>query len=396
MRPSPVVAEDDADPYPRFSAAEMTRRRQALHEVMDRRDVAHVLLYGAERAGTAVPWLTGWPVTREAAVLVTPGEPDVLFVQFANHVPLAAELARDADVRWGGPDTIAAVREALRRPSADRPRVGVIGALPYRAHAGLAGSAEPVDLGADYVALRMTKSPEEVAWLREGARLSDLGVAALERGLRVGMTEYELADLVERAYVPLGGTTHIHYFGVTSMVDPHRCVPAQFGSVRRVREGDVLTLELSASYWGYPGQVLRTWTVAADPTPLYRRLHDTAEAALAAMLGVLRDGARPADLAAAASVIEDAGLTTCDDLVHGFGGGYLPPVIGGGSRPHTPVADMTLRPGMTLVVQPNVVTPDGRDGRDRRAGVQTGELVAVTRDGYERLHRAPSGLRRLH
>ena len=40
---------------------------------------------------------------------------------------------------------------------------------------------------------------------------------------------------------------------------------------------------------------------------------------------------------------------------------------------------------MTVVIQPNVVTPDGR------AGVQTGEMVLVTATGIERLHAMPRG-----
>jgi hypothetical protein len=42
---------------------------------------------------------------------------------------------------------------------------------------------------------------------------------------------------------------------------------------------------------------------------------------------------------------------------------------------------------MTVVVQPNVVTPD------RSAGVQTGELLLVTETGAQRLHDYPPGLR---
>jgi Xaa-Pro dipeptidase len=41
---------------------------------------------------------------------------------------------------------------------------------------------------------------------------------------------------------------------------------------------------------------------------------------------------------------------------------------------------------MTIVVQPNVVTPDGH------AGVQTGELLLVTEHGPRRLHAYPQGL----
>ena len=42
---------------------------------------------------------------------------------------------------------------------------------------------------------------------------------------------------------------------------------------------------------------------------------------------------------------------------------------------------------MTVVIQPNVVT------RDHKAGVQTGEMVLVTRDGIERMHAVPRGFR---
>jgi hypothetical protein len=43
---------------------------------------------------------------------------------------------------------------------------------------------------------------------------------------------------------------------------------------------------------------------------------------------------------------------------------------------------------MTVVVQPNVVTPD------LTAGVQTGELVEITADGARSLHAFPRGILR--
>jgi Xaa-Pro dipeptidase len=100
---------------------------------------------------------------------------------------------------------------------------------------------------------------------------------------------------------------------------------------------------------------------------------------------VLRPGCTPAEIVEAAGVIEDAGYTIVDDLVHGFGGGYLPPVLGSRSRPAGPLPDLTLAAGMTLVVQPNVTT------LDHRAGVQTGELMLITETGAESLHAVPRG-----
>jgi Xaa-Pro dipeptidase len=375
---------------PRFSSAEMVRRRAALESVMAERDVGHLLIYGAQRAGGAVQWLTQWPVTTEAAVIVSPGRRDVMFVQFRNHVPQAKLLAEDAEVHWGGASTMAAVAEELMKRGAFDLRLGVMGPLSFANARALEGScAGLVDLGRDFVRLRLTKSEEEVDWFRVGAALTDAGMHALKAALRPGVTEHQLADAIERAYVGLGGSTVIHYLGITSMADPAVHVPRQFTSNRVVRKGDLAMAELTASFRDYGGQVLRSFTVG-PPSPLYRDLHGVAEAALNAITGILRPGVTMQEIVDASAMIEDAGFTTCDDLVHGFGGGYLPPVLGSKSRQAAgSLPDMTLEKNMMLVVQPNVIT------RDERAGVQTGELFLITANGCESLHRFPRGLQEL-
>jgi Xaa-Pro dipeptidase len=377
------------EPYPRFSAGEMARRRAALEAVMAEHDVAHMLVYGANRFGSAVGWLTRWPVTREALVVVTPGERDVLLVDFYNHVPNAMRIATEAEVRPAAPLGIAAAVDELRARGAAGRRVGLIGPLGHRGHARLAALASGVvELDAAYTRLRLVKSPEEVEWLRIGCELTDRAVTALRDGARPGLDERELSDLVERAYVGRGGTTHIHYFAATSMAAPAQAVPAQWPSTRKLEAGDALTCEISASWWDHPGQLLRTFAVDAEPEPLYRELHVAADAAFDAIAGVLRPGATAHDVVAAAGVIEEAGFTTRDDLLHGFVGGYLPPVLGSPSRQLGPVPDFTFVAGMTVVIQPNVVT------RDETAGVQTGELVLIGDDGPERLHAVERGLLR--
>lgn len=74
--------------------------------------------------------------------------------------------------------------------------------------------------------------------------------------------------------------------------------------------------------------------------------------------------------------------------MQGFGGGYLPPVVPAPGRTMA-TPDFVPAAGITVVVQPNVVT------RDQRAGVQTGELLLVTEEGPQRLHTFPPGLQRV-
>jgi Xaa-Pro aminopeptidase len=376
-----------AEPDPRFSEAEMQRRHDAIAALLRERDLDHLVVYGANRFGSAVAWLTRWPVTREAYVVITPGKRDALFVDFYNHVPNATQIATEADVSGLEAKGPARPLEELRRRGAAGKRIGLMGPLGYKAYAKLdelAGEVVPLD--AEMTKLRLIKSDEELEWLRVGCRLTDEAVGALREAALPGVSERDLGNAVERAYVGHGGTTHIHYFAVTSMAEPDMPAPAQWPSSKRLASGDVLVCEISASWWDYTGQVLRTFTVDAPPTPLFLEMHGVADAAFDAVAGKLRAGATAEELVDASSVIEDAGFTIRDDLVHGFVGGYLPPVLGSRSRMLSGVPEFTFEAGMTVVVQPNVCT------LDEKAGVQTGELVVVTEHGYEPLHTFPRGL----
>jgi len=384
----PRLAQIHAAEYPRFSDTEMARRRAALELVMRHADVDHLLVCGEQRAGTGVGWLTSWSATTEAIVIVAPPERQVMYMEWYNHWPLAKLLARDTEVRWGEHRGIDKVIADLKTRKVKR--LGFMGFLGLSKLRKLEAAFGPlVDLNHEYVKLRLIKSAEEIDWMRIACALTDLAIGALRREARTGMTERELGALCEAAYHPHGGVTFIHYFLATPMADPQYCVPRQLASGRKIRKGDVIATEITAQFFDYPGQVLRSFVVASEPTPLFRRLHETAEAAFDAVTGVIRHGTTMQQIIDAAEVIEDAGFTVYDDLMHGFGGGYFPPVLGSRSRPAGPLPHLTLQAGMTCVVQPNVVTPD------QRAGVQVGELVLVTESGFERLHAADRGFFRI-
>ena len=382
----PDLIELLAQKYPRFSHAEMFRRHRAIEDLMETKSIDHLLIYGIGGRGSAVTWLSQWLVTNEAQLVVSSGERDALFVQHFNHVPLAIKLASEATVDWGGASTISTSINELRRRGALQGSVGIIGPLPLAGSRALEAALGTVlDLNADYNCLRLIKSPEELVWFRLGARLADLSIEALSEQLRPGVSERDLVKIVEMAYHSYGGINGIHYFAVNAMSDPQYCVPRQHPSNRLVQRGDVLTTEITANFFDYGGQVLRTFSVGEELSPLYKELHDVADLAYREIVKCLLPGTHVAQLVEAARVIENAGFTTFDDLVHGYGGGYLPPILGSLSRPNEPIIDMVLREGMMLVVQPNVVTTD------HRAGVQTGECLVITPNGPERLHVSPQG-----
>jgi Xaa-Pro aminopeptidase len=351
---------------------------------MDRHDVGQLVVYGAGRAPD-VQYLSNWPGTREAYLLLPrQGEPTLL-VQFNNHVPNAARTSVVADVRWAG-NSSEAVVEAIRDRREGGLRLGIVGAIPWstaqRIRARVPG-IELVDLTPELRALRSIASAEELAMIREAARITDLAMEALQREVRPRLRENELAGIVESAIARGGGTPGIHFMSTTPMRAPEIGVPAQVQSTRIIEKGDVLITEITAHHWGYGGQIHRAYAIGADPTDEYRRIHDAAVETYERICAVLRDGATVADVLDAAEISHERGYTTYDDLLHGTD--QLPPVLqtrraARGPQPE----DFTFREDMVVVVQPNLV----RDSSGRM-GVQVGETVRVTRKGPERLHRYP-------
>jgi Xaa-Pro dipeptidase len=375
---------------PHFSATEMARRRCALADALADAGARHTLIVGTDRRMSALQWLTGLPSSNLNIGVLSAGEQDVLLVPYPNHVPQAQVLAPDARVIWDAKGPAAIALETLLARGAKGQTVGLIGQCNYSlVQQIMAAGCKLVDLNRAYNTMRLIKSEEEFDWARIGCAFSDLGIEALANDIRPGQSEHELATIIERAYLPWGGVTQIHYVGLAAMADPDCCVPSQFPRARRVAAGDVVFAEISALFWAYSGQVLRTYAVAAEPSPLYRDLHAVAEATFQAVLKVLKPGATPDDILDATAVIGKSDFTVCDDLLHGFIGGYLPPVLGTRERPSGPIPDMALKENMAVVLQPSIVTRDGK------AGVQTGECLRITKTGVERLHQAPWGFRRV-
>lgn len=383
----PGAPDPDAAPYPRFTPGEYERRYRAVDALRAEAGCDAVIVFGSSQARHELQYLTAWPARQEGWLILVPGAPPALLVQLYNHVPNAAEMAIVERVEWAGQVSAESVAGELLRHGVRR--VGIVGAIAWQAHLRLAralGDAEIVDLTPAFRRMRLVKSDEEIAWTRRGAALCDLGLAALVAEARPGLREYELGALVEHAYGRVGGQHGICFIATAPMRGGGRYVPAQNWSSRRLEAGDSIMIELSAGIGGYTGQVLRTIAVGEEPPPAYRALHDLADRAFATLAAAVAPGRTAAELLATAGLIEEAGATVCDDVIHGYGGGYLAPVLRTPATNHGAPPDLTLRPGMMVVVQPNVITPD------RRLGVQTGELLLVTDEGSVSLHAAPRGL----
>ena len=378
----------------RFSPAEMARRYALARGLLADLGLDFLVVFGnsgVNRHNHANAFsLSQWQDLHHC-YLVVPREGEMtLLVGLVNHVPNAREVSDVPAIEWGGYEpgtTIAALVHG---------RVGLVGVnatwgdgMPWRHYLDLqASGVELVEVTREYASLRRIKSAEEIERLRGAAELSDLAITTLVEVAKPGVAETELVARVEESYRRRGGTTRITFLRSMPMHAPNGCLPAQNPSARRLERGDVIITEFSASLAGYSGQVHRPVFVGAEPTHEWRALFDAAKDAYERITAGMTPGSTEGDVIANASVIGERGYAIYDDLIHGYGTDYGPPLVdrscvGYWKDGREPPAGRTIEEGMTIVVQPNPITPD------ERMGLQLGALTVVTPGGAESLHGLP-------
>jgi len=392
MSPAPPI-------FPRFSDTEYKRRHDLVRRKMAERGLDAVVAAGDSTFRNSnhanVYWLTSWfdPYCCYA-VVPREGEP---FLVISNE--LYIHTARRASVV---PDVSGsftpgrAIGERLNDLGLGKGRIGLAGvrnvgraSMPYEHQKDLAAAmpdAHFEDAMEVMQAARLIKSAEEIEWFEKGADFTDRSVAAIAANLRAGMPEYELSHHIHNAFLKDGGALMFHFLGCTPMDAPEIIFPWQYPSTRVVQRGDILMTEISAGYWGYCGQIQRPFAVGAPPTPEYQRLYDLAAECYRRVFDAIRPGATDGDIRAAASFIETSGCRTRDVLLHGWGVTIEPPRADlPGAMIKRELLPFTLEPGMLLVIQPHVVSPDCK------RAVQVGNLVVVEKSGARSLQRAPIG-----
>jgi Xaa-Pro dipeptidase len=375
--------------FPRYSEAEYTRRWERLRSIMSAADVDVAIVAGSGSGRAEVQFLTNAPVRWESLLVVSAsdeGDPKIV-MSLDNH---AAGLQpwSTVPIEAVGPDVAGEVAREVVRRSGSGGTVGLLGPVSERTASALRAALPGctfVGLGPAFTRERMIKSEEELAWTRYGAAICDHAVSRFLDEARPGLREDELGGIMHAAVLAVGGQLGILFLASASMVTGGAVAPLQTWSRRPTTAEDLVVFELSAGFGGATGQILRTVSLGAAPSDVVRELHAVADRTFERIFETIAPGVPFEALEAVGAEIEDAGFSIVDDLVHGYGGGYLQPhVRTPGTRREAP-GDGVLEPDMLLVIQPNVVTPD------RRFGVQTGELIVVTEAGAESMHSAPRG-----
>ena len=239
-------------------------------------------------------------------------------------------------------------------------------------------AVEPVAM--PFAELRKDKDAQEIEALRRACEVSDIALAEVLPQVRIGMTEKELAFLLETTMVRCGAEDRA--FESIVAAGEHSAIPHHSPTSRPIGRGDLLKIDFGALVDGYHADETRTFVIG-QPADWQVEIHAVVAASQLAGRQALRAGVTLQEVDhASRQVIVDAGYG--ENFNHGLGHGV-------GLQIHeepffSPTGTSTLAAGYVLTIEPGVYLPG-------QGGVRIEDTLAVGQDSAESLTTTPRELR---
>lgn len=339
---------------------EFEERIKNIRRHMEKRGLDALLVYGDEYRKENLRYVSNyWPIFERGALLITPSGSPLLLC-----APEGEQMAREMSV-WQElrliPDFLCVtVPDKIEYPLAHYSsfgkladdirgkgklnKLGVVGkdAMSADLYENIlaAFACEVEDCNDILFALRKIKSANEVACIREAARIADKGMQAIMEADIIGLSEIAACAIAEEA-ARREGAEHIIFTVFGSGDRTHTIVGRP--SRKIIEDGDMIMLALAIQYEGYVATCEAPFAVG-NYSEQTRRVIDTLIRASAAGLPYLKGGEPMKHFVRAVKeVFREAGLEKYD---------VYPPLHGiGCAEAESPYPDEntedTFKPGMT-------------------------------------------------
>ncbi len=378
---------------PTFSAAEMGARLATLRAHMAENDIGHVLFTSYHSINYYADFL-----------YCSFGRPYALVVNQDKSITISANIDGGQPWRRSFGDNVIYTDwqrdnyfRAIQREIADGGRLGIeldhITVQNFKKLGDALPGSEFVDIAAAAMRMRMVKSDEEIALIRHGARIGDIGGAACVEAIAVGVPEHEVALASTRAMVREIAKTYPHaelmdswtWFQSGINTDgAHNPVTS-----KRIARGDILSLNCFPMIAGYYTALERTlfceaasdrhlelWNINCD---VHRR-----------GLALIRPGARCCDIAAELNEIYlEHDVLQYRSFGYGHSFGVLCHYYGreAGLELREDI-ETVLEPNMVISMEPMIMLPETMPGA---GGYREHDILVVTEDGADNITKFPFG-----
>jgi creatinase len=248
-------------------------------------------------------------------------------------------------------------------------------------------------LAASMMEQRMRKSPAEIALIREGARVADVGGYAIRDTARAGLREIDVAmagrDAMEAEIAKSFPDaeyrdTWVWFQSGLNTDGAHNPVTG-----RVLERGDILSLNTFPMISGYYTALERTLFVQeVDPVSL--KIWEANVAAHEYGMSLLKPGKSCAEITEAINVFfAERDLLQYRSFGYGHSFGILSHYYGreAGLELREDI-DTVLEPGMVISMEPMVTIPQGQPGA---GGYREHDILVITEDGNDNITGYPFG-----
>ncbi len=250
-----------------------------------------------------------------------------------------------------------------------------------------------VDMAPATMRQRMHKSPAEIALIRQGAAVADIGGHAIRDAIRVGTREIDVAmagrdamelEIARRFPDAEYRDTWVWFQSGINTDGAHNPVTA-----RQLQPGDILSLNTFPMISGYYTALERTLFVSeVDPASL--AIWQANVAAHEYGMSLLKPGASCADITARINAfLAERDLLQYRTFGYGHSFGILSHYYGreAGLELREDI-DTVLEPGMVISMEPMLTIPQGQPGA---GGYREHDILIITEDGNENITGYPYG-----
>jgi Xaa-Pro aminopeptidase len=226
-----------------------------------------------------------------------------------------------------------------------------------------------------YLRVKAIKSENEMKIIRRLSEIGDLALNAAVEAMVPGVTELEVAGEAEYALRTGGMETIAYLFDTRVASGPRSGLKNALPSARKLQKGDMVYVDLSATYHGYALDCSRS-TCVGKPNPEQEKMLETAVLMYDAVRGAAKPGVHPKELIKIArqTAKENGEEENFVEFVvaHGIGTCQveIPRV--------NPISQDVLAPNMTFALEAMLVKTDFGTGCCE-------DIIAVTQNGSERL-----------
>ena len=310
-----------------------------------------------------------------AAALLAPIEGEnVLFVYSVNYEAAKTE-AKNCRVELikRGEDLIKKLAEHVRNLKLKKLGFDTMSVLTYQKFSKILKHTTRLEAKSEYVwHLRRVKDGGELRKMRKAAELTVQGMQTAYEAIKTGLREYEIAAEIE--YTMRAHGSYGVAFDTIVASGPRSAYPSGGCGERKLKNGDLVVVDIGATYKNYRGDMTRTFVVG-KPSSKQKKIYAIVKTAQEKAFQKIRNGAKAAEPdVVARGIIERAGYI--EYFVHGLGHGiglevHEQPVL-------NPTSKDVLKAGNVVTDEPGIYIVG-------LGGFRIEDTVLVKKDKAERL-----------